>query len=40
LCEDLARRGRERVPLFSWESTLAKTWEIYQELAGTVASPD
>jgi glycosyltransferase involved in cell wall biosynthesis len=40
LCEDLARRGRERVALFSWESTLAKTWEIYQELAGTVASPD
>jgi glycosyltransferase involved in cell wall biosynthesis len=40
LCDDLARRGRERVLHFSWESTLAKTWEIYQELAGAVTPPD
>ena len=40
LCEDLARRGRERVLLFSWESALARTWEVYEELAGAIAPPD
>ena len=34
LCNDLARRGRERALLFSWESALAKTWEVYRELTG------
>jgi glycosyltransferase involved in cell wall biosynthesis len=32
LCDDLARRGRERALQFSWESTLEKTWEVYREL--------
>ena len=32
LCDDLARRGRERARQFSWESTLAKTWDVYREL--------
>jgi len=32
LCEDLARRGRERALQFSWESTLGKTWDVYREL--------
>jgi len=32
LCEDLARRGRERALQFSWESTLGKTWAVYREL--------
>ena len=32
LSADLARRGRERVRQFSWESTLAQTWEVYGEL--------
>ena len=32
LCDDLARRGRERALQFSWESTLAKTWDVYREL--------
>ncbi len=33
LCEDLVRRGRERALQFSWESTLAKTWDVYRELS-------
>ena len=32
LCNDLARRGRERALQFSWESTLQKTWDVYREL--------
>jgi glycosyltransferase involved in cell wall biosynthesis len=32
LSNDLARRGRERVVQFSWESALTKTWEVYREL--------
>jgi len=32
LGDDLARRGRERALQFSWESTLAKTWDVYREL--------
>jgi glycosyltransferase involved in cell wall biosynthesis len=40
LCEDLARRGRERALQFSWESTVAKTWEVYAELSGATAPPD
>jgi glycosyltransferase involved in cell wall biosynthesis len=32
LCADLSRRGRERALQFSWESALAKTWEVYGEL--------
>ena len=32
LCHDLVRRGRERAGQFSWESALAKTWEVYREL--------
>jgi O-antigen biosynthesis alpha-1,2-mannosyltransferase len=32
LCDDLARHGRERALQFSWESALAKTWEVYREL--------
>jgi glycosyltransferase involved in cell wall biosynthesis len=32
LCDDLARRGRERALQFSWESTLGKTWDVYREL--------
>ena len=32
LRDDLARRGRERALQFSWESTLAKTWDVYREL--------
>jgi glycosyltransferase involved in cell wall biosynthesis len=34
LREDLARRGRERALQFSWESTLARIWEVYKELTG------
>jgi len=34
LSSDLARRGRERALQFSWESALAKTWEVYRELTG------
>ena len=40
LCDDLARRGRERALQFSWESALAKTWEVYRELTGAIAPPD
>ena len=40
LRQDLARRGRERAVEFSWESTLAKTWEVYRELTGATAPPD
>jgi glycosyltransferase involved in cell wall biosynthesis len=32
LRNDLARRGRERALQFSWDSALAKTWEVYREL--------
>ena len=39
LCDDLARRGRERAVQFSWESAVGKTWEVYRELTGT-APPD
>jgi len=37
---DLARRGRERALQFSWESALAKTWEVYRELTGSIAPPE
>ena len=40
LCDDLARRGRQRASQFSWESALAKTWEVYSELTGATAPPD
>ncbi len=40
LCDDLARRGRERVLQFSWESALTKTWEVYKELTGSAAPPE
>jgi glycosyltransferase involved in cell wall biosynthesis len=40
LCDDLARRGRERALQFSWESALSKTWDVYRELAGAIAPPD
>jgi glycosyltransferase involved in cell wall biosynthesis len=40
LCDDLARRGRERALLFSWESALARTWEVYRELTGATVPPD
>jgi O-antigen biosynthesis alpha-1,2-mannosyltransferase len=40
LCDDLARRGRERALQFSWESALAKTWEVYKELNGATSPPD
>lgn len=36
LREDLARRGRERALQFSWESAVAKTWDVYKELSGGV----
>jgi len=39
LCDDLARRGRERALQFSWESTLAKTWDVYRELTGATVPP-
>jgi glycosyltransferase involved in cell wall biosynthesis len=39
LREDLARRGRERALQFSWESAIAKTWEVYRELTGATAPP-
>jgi glycosyltransferase involved in cell wall biosynthesis len=29
---DLARRGRERAVQFSWETAVAKTWAVYDEL--------
>jgi glycosyltransferase involved in cell wall biosynthesis len=40
LCEDLARRGRERALQFSWEAALTKTWEVYRELTGSTAPPE
>jgi glycosyltransferase involved in cell wall biosynthesis len=40
LCGDLARRGHERALQFSWESALAKTWEVYKELTGSAVPPD
>jgi glycosyltransferase involved in cell wall biosynthesis len=40
LRDDLARRGRERALQFSWESALAKTWEVYRELTGATAPPE
>jgi len=40
LCDDLVRRGRERAVQFSWDSALAKTWEVYRELTGSAAPPD
>ncbi len=38
--DDLAQRGRERAVLFSWDSVLVKTWEVYRELTGATAPPD
>jgi glycosyltransferase involved in cell wall biosynthesis len=32
LRSDLVRRGRARVAEFTWERTIEKTWEVYQEL--------
>lgn len=32
LRDELARRGLERARQFTWESAVARTWEIYQEL--------
>ncbi len=40
LCDELARRGRERALQFSWESALDRTWEVYRELTGAIAPPD
>jgi glycosyltransferase involved in cell wall biosynthesis len=40
LCEDLARRGRERAVQYSWDSALARTWDVYRELSGATAPPD
>jgi glycosyltransferase involved in cell wall biosynthesis len=40
LFDNLIRRGRERALQFSWESALAKTWEVYRELTGSTAPPD
>lgn len=40
LCDDLARRGRARALQFSWESALARTWEVYREVTGAMAPPD
>jgi glycosyltransferase involved in cell wall biosynthesis len=40
LCDNLARRGRERALQFSWESTLRKTWDVYRELTGSMVPPD
>jgi len=40
LCADLTRRGRERAVQFSWESALAKTWEVYRELTGSAVPPE
>jgi glycosyltransferase involved in cell wall biosynthesis len=40
LSDDLVRRGRERALQFSWESALAKTWEVYNELTGATVPPD
>jgi O-antigen biosynthesis alpha-1,2-mannosyltransferase len=40
LRRDLARRGRQRALEFSWESALAKTWDVYRELTGATAPPD
>ena len=40
LCDSLARRGRERALQFSWESTLANTWDVYRELTGSAAPPE
>lgn len=39
LCDELARRGRERALQFSWESALDRTWEVYRELSGAIAPP-
>jgi glycosyltransferase involved in cell wall biosynthesis len=39
LCDDLARRGRERAMQCSWDATLARTWEVYTELMGATAPP-
>jgi glycosyltransferase involved in cell wall biosynthesis len=38
--DDLARRGLERALQFSWESTLQKTWDVYEELIGATSPPD
>ena len=40
LRDDLAQRGRERALQCSWDSALARTWEVYRELAGATAPPD
>ena len=40
LREELSRRGRERAVQFSWESAVAKTWSVYEELMGATAPPD
>jgi glycosyltransferase involved in cell wall biosynthesis len=40
LCDDLARRGRERAMQCSWDSTLTRIWEVYRELMGATAPPD
>jgi glycosyltransferase involved in cell wall biosynthesis len=33
LRQRLRRRGRERAALFSWDTTAAKTLDLYRELA-------
>lgn len=32
LAADLARRGKERAKLFTWEKCARQTWEVYQEV--------
>ena len=38
--DDLAHRGRERAALFTWESALDKTWEVYKEVNGAISPSD
>ena len=40
LREKLMRLGRERASQFSWESAVAKTWEVYAELVRRPLPPD
>ena len=33
LCQDLARRGRDRAAEFTWERAVERTWKVYEELS-------
>jgi glycosyltransferase involved in cell wall biosynthesis len=39
LAADMSRKGIERAREFSWERSVAKTWAVYQTIAGKASAP-